>query len=82
MKQAIAVAQSILKMPATAGFTSDQFYDLCRANPERSGVAKLPGAEPIRLGRGVLSRFSASMEPVRSDQSVASATRDGSDAEL
>lgn len=25
---------SILKMPATAGFTADQFYDLCRANPE------------------------------------------------
>lgn len=26
--------QSILRMPATATFTSDQFYDLCRANPD------------------------------------------------
>ncbi|MEO0374284.1 MAG: Uma2 family endonuclease [Cyanobacteria bacterium P01_A01_bin.17] len=25
---------SILKMPATATLTSDQFYDLCRANPQ------------------------------------------------
>jgi Uma2 family endonuclease len=31
---AIAIMPSILKMPATAGFTADQFYDLCRANPE------------------------------------------------
>lgn len=28
------MAQSILKMPATAPLTSDQFYDLCRANPD------------------------------------------------
>ncbi len=25
---------SILRMPATAGLTPDQFYDLCQANPE------------------------------------------------
>ncbi len=28
------MTQSILRMPATALFTSDQFYDLCRANPD------------------------------------------------
>ncbi len=28
------MAQSVLRMPATASFTSDQFYDLCRANPD------------------------------------------------
>ncbi|MBT9310611.1 Uma2 family endonuclease [Leptothoe kymatousa] len=28
------MTQSILKMPATALFTAEQFYDLCRANPE------------------------------------------------
>lgn len=28
------MTQSILKMPATAPLTSDQFYDLCRANPD------------------------------------------------
>ena len=28
------MVQSILKMPATAPLTADQFYDLCRANPD------------------------------------------------
>lgn len=28
------MSQSILRMPATATLTSDQFYDLCRANPD------------------------------------------------
>ena len=28
------MTQSILRMPATALFTSSQFYDLCRANPD------------------------------------------------
>lgn len=28
------MTQSILRMPATAPLTSDQFYDLCRANPD------------------------------------------------
>ncbi|NEQ95690.1 MAG: Uma2 family endonuclease [Cyanothece sp. SIO2G6] len=28
------MTQSILKMPATAPLSSDQFYDLCRANPD------------------------------------------------
>lgn len=28
------MAQSILRMPATAALTPDQFYDLCRANPD------------------------------------------------
>ncbi|MDJ0706509.1 MAG: Uma2 family endonuclease [Leptolyngbyaceae cyanobacterium MO_188.B28] len=27
------MTQSILRMPVTATFTSDQFYDLCRVNP-------------------------------------------------
>ena len=29
------MTQSILKMPPTTAFTSDQFYDLCQANPDR-----------------------------------------------
>jgi Uma2 family endonuclease len=28
------MTQSILRMPATATLTSDQFYDLCRVNPD------------------------------------------------
>ena len=28
------MVQSILKMPSTATLTPDQFYDLCRANPD------------------------------------------------
>jgi Uma2 family endonuclease len=28
------MTQSILKMPPTAALTTDQFYDLCRANPD------------------------------------------------
>ncbi|MEO0409518.1 MAG: Uma2 family endonuclease [Cyanobacteria bacterium P01_A01_bin.135] len=50
------MTQSILRMPSTAPMTSDQFYDLCRANPdwklERTAQGDLVIMAPTGGGTG------------------------------